>query len=632
MARGLSKVDRGVAVVLALAACLATGCASPRSTRYVDRAYRPAQPVRPVAESRATEYVPAAQGLPTREPYHYQPTPGFERIDGRVATATEPASPDRAPVVLERPTAPRIETPIARIETPAPRIEAAPARAEAAMPRVEAPDRTPVVRAGGDTSRGVFLGNTADLYQPTPGPGMAVHASSFPAGEGAVLLVHEVAPATVRVGQAYAYEIHVTNASTGTLSNVIVAHRTAQNAVLASSTPQASRASDGGTQWAMGDLGPRETKVIRATARADASGNSSTCVGITFESPVCVSTQAVEPALAVSKSAPGEVLACDSIAIRYEVRNTGNGPAEGVRVRDALPEGLTVDGQGVVDLDAGTLEAGQSRTFDAIAKAARPGRYESTAAASGAGGLSAESARIATTVRRPTLEITPACPGQTYLGRDLAFQFTVKNVGDIAAANTLVQMPVPGGTQFARATEGGAASGGTVSWRIGTLAPGESKVIGVAVKPSGAEGVRVTATASAPCAPTVDASCQASVVGIPALLVEAIDLDDPIEVGQDQTYVITITNQGTAADSAVRLVCELPKGQEFVSSNGPTQATSQGGTVSFAPVGTLPPKAKIEYRVLTKATGPGDLRFRIRVTSEFAKEPVEETESTNQYR
>ena len=69
--------------------------------------------------------------------------------------------------------------------------------------------------------------------------------------------------------------------------------------------------------------------------------------------------------------------------------------------------------------------------------------------------------------------------------------------------------------------------------------------------------------------------------GYPALLIEVIDTEDPLLVGEETTYVIQITNQGTAADTNVALEVQLPAGLSLVSAAGDTQGTIAGNNVSL---------------------------------------------------
>ena len=72
--------------------------------------------------------------------------------------------------------------------------------------------------------------------------------------------------------------------------------------------------------------------------------------------------------------------------------------------------------------------------------------------------------------------------------------------------------------------------------------------------------------------------------GIPALLMEVVDEIDPVTVGDETTYVITVTNQGSAQDQNVTIVCNLEEAMSFVSGTGTSAVTAEGGTVTMAAV------------------------------------------------
>ena len=110
-----------------------------------------------------------------------------------------------------------------------------------------------------------------------------------------------------------------------------------------------------------------------------------------------------------------------------------------------------------------------------------------------------------------------------------------------------------------------------------------------------------------------------------------VDITDPVEVGQQTTYVITVTNQGSAADTNIRIVTKLPAEQSFVTATGATNATANGKTITFAPLGSLAPGASTSWRVTVRADSAADSRFSVEMTSDNLTSPVNETEATNLY-
>ena len=119
--------------------------------------------------------------------------------------------------------------------------------------------------------------------------------------------------------------------------------------------------------------------------------------------------------------------------------------------------------------------------------------------------------------------------------------------------------------------------------------------------------------------------------GISAILLECVDVEDPIEVGSMETYLITVTNQGSADGTNIVISCSLPATQAFVSAEGPTQHRVVGNTITFSALPTLAPKAKQIYKVVVKGVGTGDTRFHVTLTSDQIDSPVDETESTHIY-
>ena len=141
----------------------------------------------------------------------------------------------------------------------------------------------------------------------------------------------------------------------------------------------------------------------------------------------------------------------------------------------------------------------------------------------------------------------------------------------------------------------------------------------------------VTSTATAYCAETVTDSAKTSVSGIAASRLEVVDLEDPIEVGGETTYLITVTNQGSAADTNVRVACLLDDKVQYVTSAGTTPSSVMGKTVSFMPIRSLEPKAKATWRVVVRGSQAADVRFRVTMQSDKQTLPVEHTEVTHIY-
>ena len=464
-------------------------------------------------------------------------------------------------------------------------------------------------------------------------PGMTAMVMHLPSGQKAnsVLRVEKHAPKEVQVGKDFDYAIKLTNLTDAALSDVVLTGRLPANFKVADSTPKADITGQV-AKWDVGQLGPRESKTFVARGSATRTGAMVCCSEVTFRNPkFCLTLSAVQPALKVTKTAPAEVILCDEITSKIVVSNTGSGQASNVKVADMLPAGMrTLDGKGAVSFDAGTLGPGQSKEFVLKTKASRTGKYVNKATATADDGLTATSQDAVTTVRQPVLKLTKTAPKMRYVGRHATYVLTVTNKGDAPARDTVLVDTLPANATFVQASEGGRMARGKVTWQLGTLAPGASKTASVTLRMSTRGTVLNLATANAYCAKAADQATTA-VKGIPAILLECVDVEDPIEVGAKVTYVITVTNQGSADGTNIVVACTLPAAEEFLSAQGPAKETVKGKQVTFAPLKSLAPKAKAVYRLVVKGTQTGDVRFKVSLTSDQMTSPATESESTHIY-
>lgn len=450
---------------------------------------------------------------------------------------------------------------------------------------------------------------------------------------GPKIAINKECTPSALVGDAVSYSITVNNPSPVDANNVVVTDTIPAGIQYVSSTPSGS-ASGNSVTWQIGSLKGGASATIQVQAKATQTGKFENCAEVRADHGLnakdCCVTVVTSPKLAIEKRCPANVTVCDPIEYVVVVRNTGDGVAKNVKFSDNLPAGLTTtDGKNAVSGSLGDLGPGQAKEIRFTAKASKPGSYNNVVSASADGGLTAE-ANCATVVRQPVLEVTKTGPKERYIGRSANYEITVTNRGDTPAQNTTLVDPIPAGTEFVSATDGGSLSGGQVTWNLGTLEPGASKKVTIVLKANTAGTVTNVARATAICA-EAQASTAMETKGVPAVLLEVVDIEDPIEVGQNETYEITVTNQGSAQDTNIVITVTLPAEQDYVSSTGPTTGTAQGKVIKFAPLASLAPRAKATWKVVVKGTAAGDVRFRVSMDTDQTDAPVEETESTHIY-
>lgn len=464
--------------------------------------------------------------------------------------------------------------------------------------------------------------------------GMVWNGMPLPTGYAAssCVCLEKFGPGMVNVGQEFEYGVKVTNITSAiVLEDVTLFDDAPSSYDFLSSDPPAQPGEGGRLLFHLGRLGPGESRLVRIRGAATASGEMMNCTSIEFRQVVCIKTMVVQPALRLTMEMPAELVHCDPIPIRLVVSNTGTGMALNTRVSGDLPQGWTAEGGGAGFLfEVGNLAGGESRELQLHAHSSIPGKFAASAVAAAEGGLKAD-AGAGTILTKPVLEISKRGRETQYIHRPVAYEITLKNTGDGEARDTVLEDVIDGDARILDAP-GGQIQGNHVLWPLGTLGPGESRKVSLQIL-SDVEGqVRDSARATAYCAEPVQAAAETQFEGIPALLLEVVDLEDPIELGNVTTYQISVTNQGSRPDTNIRLVVELEEQAEYVSSQGASAGEHKAGRIVFAPVPMLPPNAVAVWQIVVKANSPGDTRFKALLESDELTRPVQETESTNMYR
>lgn len=424
------------------------------------------------------------------------------------------------------------------------------------------------------------------------GPGSVRMA--FPTGNEATsaVLLERTTPAEVVVGQQVEYKLCVCNLTSMKLTGVVVTDECLDNFKISESSPGGTMRGTA-TSWNLGDLAAGECKVITVRGTALKAGTFTSCADVKYNSLLCTTTNVVQPAIAITKQmTPESTLNCGSISATFEVKNTGTGTASNVRITDALPAGLTTEnGATSLDIPVGNLAAGQTATKTVALKAAKTGRYENNAKAMADGGLTANSNTVATVVKQAVLAVDCKAGGNVYIGRDASFEVTVRNTGDAACDNVSLNL------------SGAPVANPVVA--IGTLAPGASKTITVAVKGGNAGAVNLNASASCPCAAPAQTSCTLNVIGVPDIGTSISDDDGVVTVGGNHVYTYTVVNQGQVDLTGVTMTATLDEGSDFVATSWSPAPTANGKVLTFN-VGTVKVGERKTFTITIKGTAEGE--------------------------
>jgi len=232
---------------------------------------------------------------------------------------------------------------------------------------------------------------------------------------------------------------------------------------------------------------------------------------------------------------------------------------------------------------------------------------------------------------KPALGVECSAPAELLPGRPIRVCLTVRNSGDGPESGVKVRLPIPEGTVLSGATAGGRAEGSEVVWDVETLGPGSLQEVCAILTTDRLGTFAFSAIAQGAKSAEAKTSCSTFIRGVPAILLEIVDLEDPIEVGGQVTYVIRVTNQGSAAGTNVRVKCVLADSQDYVSGSGATVLGVEGRVLTAEKIPSLAPKDVAEWRLVVRAAKEDDARFSVELSSDQFELPIHENESTRQY-
>lgn len=338
------------------------------------------------------------------------------------------------------------------------------------------------------------------------------------------------------------------------------------------------------------------------------------------------------PRIEVKKTASAETGLCDPIEMRITVRNSGSVPVTGVRIQDTFPAGFHLrDGRTSVDMEAGSLQPGEGRELKFLVFAGSAGTFTNEGRVTTSEGV-VGTATATTRVLAPALVLECLAPHFVFLGRPIDVCLSVTNTGDSTEAKATVTLPLPPGAVLASTTAGGTLSGDVITWELPPIAPGGVEKVCAQLAPQREIGSFTFAgSVRGTCAPLAASSCTTEIRGVPGILLEVVDATDPVQVGEEITYIIRATNQGSSGVTNLRLTCLLPPAQEFVSASGATKALPENRTIHFEPLPLLSSKDQSTWTVVTRALNQADARFRTELISDQFDRPILEIESTHQY-
>jgi uncharacterized repeat protein (TIGR01451 family) len=442
-----------------------------------------------------------------------------------------------------------------------------------------------------------------------------------------------VCPSTVRLGQPVTCTLIVKSLSTNRLHNVVVHGRIPAGVQINATEPKAEKDGDL-LQWHLGNFEPRQEKRLDVLLVPTAKGSLPCQAFVTFTGSSTARLEVREPKLTLKATAPKQAITGDPAPVTLVVSNPGDAPAERVKIKAVLSNGLEYGNGHNVEFNLENLAPGESRTVLVMSAAKTIGDQTCTAVATGDPQLSAQDA-VSIEVIAPKLEVTMSGPALRYLDRHATLAFKVTNPGTATANHVTLTEQVPAGFKVVAASHDGRHDfvSRSVVWFMGDLPAGQSKEVTLELVAINPGEYKHNATVVAGRGLRAEAELHTRVEGLPALMMELVDTEDPVEVGKETSYEIRVTNTGTKTETNLQLCCTIPDKMEFRGARGAggCQFKVEGHELVFTAIPKLVPRADAVYRVTVRCTGAGDLRFQARVRADGLTQPVLREESTRVY-
>jgi len=446
------------------------------------------------------------------------------------------------------------------------------------------------------------------------------------------LTIEKFAPEKIQVGKPAVFKVTVCNSGKIAAGDVVIRDQLPKGTRLIGTTPRASLGAKGEMTWELGALRPGEQSSVEVELMPIAEGEIGSVATVQFSAAASVRCISTKPQLVLKTSTPRQVLIGEEVTLSIEVSNPGSGTATGVVLEEHIPAGLQHSGGTDLEYEVGDLPSGESRKLELTLVAKQAGSLVNLLIARGDGNLRSED-RTNLEIIAPKLDISVAGPKRRYLEREAAYRLSVHNPGTAPAKQVELTAYLPTGLEFVSANNAGhyQEANHAVCWRLEELPTNETGTVELVTMPvaAGEQSIRLRGTAEKGL--TVEKQQPVVIEGIAAILFQAADVTDPIEVGGETTYEIRVLNQGSKTATNIRVAVMLPAELRPLSAEGPARHNIQGNRVLFDGLSRLAPKADTTYRVRVQALRPGDMRTRVQLLTDDIQTPITKEESTRVY-
>ena len=217
------------------------------------------------------------------------------------------------------------------------------------------------------------------------------------------------------------------------------------------------------------------------------------------------------------------------------------------------------------------------------------------------------------------------------LGSQITYTLTVTNVGPSTGADVVLTDTLPVSVTFVSASDGCGEAQGIVTCSLGTIETGDSATVSIVVTPNSTGDLTNTATVTSSVEdPNIDnnsATANTTVGSLADLSLTKADSPDPVFLGTELTYTLTVTNGGPSPATGVTLTDTLPVEVSIVSSSS-SQGSCSGTGIVICTLGTIENGNSATVSIVATPNSTGDLTNIATVTSSVEDPNISDNSAT----
>jgi uncharacterized repeat protein (TIGR01451 family) len=253
------------------------------------------------------------------------------------------------------------------------------------------------------------------------------------------------------------------------------------------------------------------------------------------------------------------------------------------------------------------------------------------------------------TISPPEIRVTSQAAIAT-VGQSILFTVTIRNVSQQPLANIRVAQQSEAALEVTNMTRDGVRDGNALVWNLPSLPAGESRAYQVeckclqvtpkaccrfTVSSAGGRAVdgqacieitpgKTLPTNPLPVNPIPGSTGAAPPPTAPSRLTITVNNRNTVAVGNNQQFVVSVSNDGEVAENDIVVTAQLPRDSTLVRAESDPSATFQQQTdaVSFGRIADLPPHATKSFRITVTTSKPGPISMQAEATSRRQPQPV----------